>query len=391
VDRVKHSGANRTEGGDDPRRASGGPDDAACMDRALELARRGWGRVHPNPMVGCVLIRDGEVVGEGWHEEWGGPHAEVRALEAAGSRARGATAFVSLEPCRHHGKTPPCTQALLEAGVARLVYGAADPGEASGGGARELRERGMDVRGPLLEPREARRENPAFFHQDETRPWTVLKLAMALDGGIARAPGERTRISGDAVEDRVHHLRAGFDGILVGATTARVDDPLLTVRGAAQPRIPPARIVADGRGTLSPKARLLREGAGPVLILCTETASTPWRRSVEAAGARVLEVPGREGRLRLSAAMTRLRKEGIRALLCEGGGVLGGALLSRGLVDRIHVALAPRFLGSGAVPAFPLAEGGGSVPGEWHPAHPPELLGRDVWLTLDREEPCSQG
>ena len=173
------------------------PVDLRHLQRALEIGRRGWGRVHPNPTVGCVLVRDGEVVGEGWHSDLGGPHAEVHALREAGERARGATVYVSLEPCDHFGRTPPCSAALLDAGVARVVYGAADPGEVSSGGADRLRAGGVDVVGPVLDLRDARRENPAFFFNHERKAtFVALKLAQTLDGRIAEAPGRRTAITG---------------------------------------------------------------------------------------------------------------------------------------------------------------------------------------------------
>lgn len=371
-----------------------GADDATFLRRAIELGRRGWGRVQPNPLVGCVIVEDGEVVGEGWHEEHGGPHAEVRALAEAGERARGATVYVSLEPCRHQGKTPPCTRALLDAGVARVVYGAADPGPESGGGGRELAEAGLDVTGPLLSENEARRENPAFFHEAPDRPWLALKLATSLDGRIAARPGERTPISGAAAGTEVHRLRAGFDAILVGANTAVVDDPLLTVRGPVRPRVPPVRIVLDSRGRLSAEARMLAEGDAPVWVLTTSVASAEWRTALEGAGARVLEVAARsDGRLDLPAAFARLRDEGTGAVLCEGGGVLASALLEQGLVDRIHLVLAPVFLGAQGVPAFP-GIGAAPSPGEldrlgegnaWRPHPEVRAFGPDLWLTLDRE------
>lgn len=357
--------------------------DRCYLERAIQLGRKGWGRVHPNPMVGCVIVQDETVVGEGWHRQWGGDHAEVDALGKAGDRARGATVYVSLEPCRHHGKTPPCTRALMEAGVARVVYGAADPGAASSGGGEALRRAGVDVTGPLLSRREARRENPAFFHEDSRRPWTALKLAVSLDGGIAEAPGKRTRITGEEASRRVQRLRAGFDAILVGAATARTDDPLLTVRGEVKPRRPPRRVVADGRGTLPGRARLLREGQGEVHLLTTEASTPSWRLAMEAAGAQVLVLSDPGPTVPLDAAMRELREGGVSALLCEGGGVLGSALLSAGLVDRLYLAVAPRFLGKAAVPAFPGAGREGS--GRWRPLGRPDVLGDDLWIELERE------
>ena len=368
--------------------------DRSHMERALELGRKGWGRVHPNPLVGCVIVKGGQVVGEGWHREYAGPHAEVNALEEAGEAARDATAYVSLEPCRHEGKTPPCTRALIQAGVARVVYGASDPGAESGGGGKELSAAGIQVQGPTLTPGEARRENPAFHHDDPERPWTALKLALSLDGRIAARPGERTTLSGPEAAREVHRLRAGFDAILVGTTTALVDDPLLTVRGPVAPRKPPVRVVLDARGRLTPGARVVREGDAPSWVLTSSGAPREWRRELEVVGVRLLEVSSdREGRLDLCAAMARLREQGIRSLLCEGGGVLASTLLQEGLVDRIHLVVAARFLGAQGVPAFP-GVGAAPRPGEldrlgqereWRPDPRVRTLGSDVWITLDRE------
>lgn len=366
--------------------------DRSHLVRAAALGRRGWGRVHPNPMVGCVLVREGEVVGEGWHREFGGPHAEVDALRSAGEAARGATAYVSLEPCRHHGRTPPCTRALLEAGIERVVYGAADPGAESGGGGRELARNGVEVVGPVFSDRVARRENPVFFHGQAHRPWLALKLAVSLDGGIAEAPGTRTVVSGSEASEEVHRLRAGFDAIMVGAGTARTDDPLLTPRGAVTPRVPPARVVVDGRATVEPTARLFSEGKGPVHVITTPAAPPERVAALEAAAARVHEVEPavtgdaaeEAGRVSLPAALAELRREGMTSVLCEGGGRLATSLLSDGLVDRIVLVLAPRFLGPGRVPAFGTVDPAGS--GSWALAEPPRVLGRDTWITLDRED-----
>lgn len=378
------------------------PEDRRYLARAVELGRRGWGRVHPNPMVGCVLVRDGRVVGEGWHAEWGGPHAEVQALRAAGpEEARGATAYVSLEPCRHEGKTPPCTRALEAAGIRRVVYGAADPGATSGGGGAELARAGIEVEGPAFSGDEARRENPGFFHGDPARPWVCLKLAISLDGRIAAGAGERTSVTGPEVAGVVHRLRAGMDAVLVGARTARVDDPLLTVRvGEVRPRRPPVRVVLDGRGSLSPGARLpTTVSEGPVHLLTTSASGERWRDEMTQQGVRVTVVPGREGRIALAPALHFLRATGIRTLLCEGGGQVAGAFLQAGAVDRLHLAVAPRRFGGGGVPGFPDPSGtagfsalGGfrGLPGRspegveaWSRIESPKALGPDVWLTYE--------
>jgi diaminohydroxyphosphoribosylaminopyrimidine deaminase / 5-amino-6-(5-phosphoribosylamino)uracil reductase len=365
--------------------------DLSFLRRAVELGRRGWGRVHPNPMVGCVVARHGRVLGEGWHQAWGGPHAEVNALAAvrdAGEDPAGATAYVSLEPCSHEGKTPPCTRALLAAGVARVVYGAADPGVESGGGGAELRTAGLDVEGPVMTDAEARRENPAFFHAfgpHAHRPWVVLKLAVSADGFLAAGPGKRTAISGALANARVHELRAGMDAILVGGRTAEVDDPLLTVRGAVTPRIPPRRVVLDPLGTLSPAARLFHTGPGEVIVFRDEREDEDGYEGQDAlpAGARLERLPAvAPAMFHLPDVLTRLRALGVRALLCEGGAELADSLLRDDLVDRMILIRAERSLGQGGVPAFP---GGWSAGmGGWVPVGSPETLGPDTWSTWDR-------
>jgi diaminohydroxyphosphoribosylaminopyrimidine deaminase / 5-amino-6-(5-phosphoribosylamino)uracil reductase len=208
-------------------------EDALHMRRALELARRGWGQVRPNPMVGAVVVREGRVVGEGWHTAYGSAHAEVEAIRAAGSETRGATLYVSLEPCSHHGRTPPCTDAVREAGIARLVFAASDPNPLARGGAEILREHGVEVWGGVLEE-EARELNAAFFHRfgaDGSRPWVELKLALSLDARVADLEGRSAWITGPDSREEVHRLRAGHDAVAVGIGTALADDPLLTVRG----------------------------------------------------------------------------------------------------------------------------------------------------------------
>ncbi len=361
------------------------PEDREGLRRAIELARQGWGRVHPNPMVGCVLVLDGEIVGEGWHRQFGGPHAEIEALAGAGARARGSTAYVSLEPCSHFGKTPPCTLALLDAGIRRVVYGARDPGEDSGGGGEALRRAGLEVLGPCLSDAEARRENPAFFTRHVVgRPWVALKLAVSLDGKISGSAGARTTVTGPEAKRWVHRLRAGFDGILVGTGTARVDDPLLTVRHGEAPVRPPARLVLDREAGLSPDSRLLATtGEAPVVVFVDEATSESRIERLEEAGADVHPVPAVAGRLSLEAILQICRETGVHSILCEGGGVLGNSLLAEGRVDRLYIIVAPKTLGPGAVPGFPSALPQGTWDG-WSWAGPPTHLGEDVLLTMDR-------
>jgi diaminohydroxyphosphoribosylaminopyrimidine deaminase / 5-amino-6-(5-phosphoribosylamino)uracil reductase len=342
--------------------------DAAHMKRALELAEAGWGRVHPNPLVGAVVVRDGVVVGEGAHREYGGPHAEVEALRQAGRSSRGATLYTTLEPCAHHGKTPPCTEAILEAGVARVVFAVADPNPAAAGGAARLRERGVTVVGGV-EAEAARGQNLLFLVPAERdRPFLALKLALSLDGRIAAAEGERTRITGAAAEAEVHRLRAGFDAVLVGGRTARVDDPLLTARGPLAPRVPPLRVVASATGDLPVDGRLVK-GAGeiPVRLVAGPDAPEPRLAALRERGVEVRRVaadPSSPGGLDPRALIHSLWADGARTILCEGGGRLGMALLRANLVDRLYLLVAPILIGDGGVPGFPGAS--------------PALLGRCV-------------
>jgi diaminohydroxyphosphoribosylaminopyrimidine deaminase/5-amino-6-(5-phosphoribosylamino)uracil reductase len=353
--------------------------------RALELGRNGWGRVHPNPLVGCVIVRDGECVGEGWHQEYGGPHAEVMALGKAGERARGATAYVSLEPCAHFGKTPPCTLALLEAGVSRVVFGAGDPGSDSRGGAEALAGAGVEVVGPCFTPEESFRENPSFFRwAQDRRPFVAVKLAMSLDARISAEPGKRSVLSGPEAAAWVHRLRSGFDGIMVGSETALVDDPLLTVREGASTIRPPSRIVLDTRARIPSTARIFRDReSAPVVVFVGDRAPEASMERLEAAGGSVHPVPqGPEG-LDLAAVLEVCGELGIRSILCEGGGEVASALVRHDLAQRLFLLLSPVTLGPRGVPAF--REGiSASRWAEWEVGSHPSDLGRDVLVAFER-------
>jgi len=295
-----------------------------AMQRALDLAWRGWGRVAPNPLVGAVVLQDGRIVGEGWHAEYGGPHAEVVALEAAGDRARGATVVVTLEPCSHYGKTPPCTDALLAAGVGRVVAAIRDPDPEAGGGLEVLRAKGVAV-AEGVHAAEAAALNAAFLfvrrHAD--RPFVALKLATSIDSRIADAAGHSRWVSGEEARAHVHWPRAGFDAIAVGGTTALKDDPELTVRGAITPRRPPVRIVFDRRAMLNPSVRLVRTAREvPTWVVASPQAPAASVSSLEQNGVRVF-LPGS-----LAEGLAQMRGAGIQSLLCEGGGALGAKLLA---------------------------------------------------------------
>ncbi|MGH7700562.1 MAG: bifunctional diaminohydroxyphosphoribosylaminopyrimidine deaminase/5-amino-6-(5-phosphoribosylamino)uracil reductase RibD [Gemmatimonadales bacterium] len=353
------------------------------MRRALDLARGGWGQVAPNPLVGAVVLaEDGRTaVGEGFHAAYGGPHAEVVALAAAGSRARGGTLVVTLEPCAHHGKTPPCTDAILAAGVPRVVAAIRDPDPEAAGGAQALRQAGVETAFGLLAEEAAALNAPFLFarrHVD--RPFVALKLATSLDARIADAEGRSQWISGPEAREFVQWLRAGFDAIGVGGTTALRDDPQLTARGAVTPRRPPARVVFDRRAMLNPGVRLVQTAREvPTWVVASEEAPAPNVEILEANRVRVFRPTS------LAHGLAMLREAGIHSLLCEGGGALGSKLLADGLVDRLYWVQSPVWLGDRAVPAFsgvpdhPLAEAPRWIPVER------QNLGPDTLLVLDRE------
>ena len=322
------------------------PDDGAFIRRALSLAERGWGQTAPNPLVGAVVVRNGAVVGEGWHTAFGAPHAEVEALRRAGDAARGATLYVTLEPCTHHGKTPPCTEAILAAGVHRVVIAAADPSGDAGGGAAKLVQHGVKV-SVGVEDAAARELNAPFFHAlASDRPFVQLKLATSLDGAMAdhmRRPGWLT---GEAARRVVHRLRAGSDGIAVGIGTVLADDPHLTVRGGEAPRVPPARIVFDTSARLPLTSQLARSARDTRTIVVCWAPDPAHAAALEHAGIRLVHAAT------LREALVELRTEGVRSLLVEGGAALAASFLQEALVDRLIIFRAPVILGSGALNAF---------------------------------------
>ncbi|HEU4993516.1 MAG TPA: bifunctional diaminohydroxyphosphoribosylaminopyrimidine deaminase/5-amino-6-(5-phosphoribosylamino)uracil reductase RibD [Gemmatimonadaceae bacterium] len=320
--------------------------DAQFMRRALDLAREGWGQTAPNPMVGAVVVRDGKIVGEGYHARFGEAHAEIMALRAAGSRAEGATLYVTLEPCRHYGKTPPCTEAILESGVERVVIAVADPTDVAGGGAAILRNALLDVDVGVLEA-EARELNAPFFNAVRSDlPWTTLKLAVSIETAIARRRGSSDWLTGPESRAEVHRMRAGSDAIAVGVGTVIADDPELTVREFRTPRKAPARVVFDRRLRTPPGAKVIRTARQTPTIVVTESVSSKKAESLRAAGVHLIAATDlREG-------FRRLRSAGARALLLEGGATIAAAVLEAKLVNRLVIFQAPVALGSDALHAF---------------------------------------
>ncbi|KLJ02562.1 bifunctional diaminohydroxyphosphoribosylaminopyrimidine deaminase/5-amino-6-(5-phosphoribosylamino)uracil reductase RibD [Luteimonas sp. FCS-9] len=323
-------------------------DDHAHMAQALRLAERGAWTTRPNPMVGCVLVSAGEVVGEGFHVQQGGPHAEIVALQAAGERARGATAYVTLEPCAHVGRTGPCADALVAAGVARVVAAMRDPfPQVDGAGFDRLRAAGVAVASGLMET-QARALNAGFLSRVERgRPWVRVKLACSLDGRTAMADGESKWISGPQSRADVMRWRARSAAILTGSGTVLADDPALTVRlEDPAPFVPPLRVVLDA-GLVSLSRRQVRDGAAPTLYLHADDVSVPAEIGCEHAA-----LPRRDGRLDLEAALALLAGRGINEVQVEAGAMLSGALLRAGLVDDLLLYVAPVLLGERARPLF---------------------------------------
>jgi len=319
------------------------------MRRALELARRGRFTSWPNPRVGCVLVRDGVVVGEGWHQRAGEAHAEVNALAAAGSRARGATAYVTLEPCAHTGRTPPCADALIGAGITRAVVAVSDPFPAvAGRGVARMRAAGIEVvEGELADA--ARELNRGFFSRlTRQRPWLTLKLAASLDGRTATASGESQWITSTQARRDVHRLRAAADAIMTGSGTVLADDPSLTARELGEPVLQPLRVVLDSTLKTPPDARVL---LGPQAALLFSTGNKPshYRDNVE-----VVRIPSASLGVDLGAALKELAQREINEVLVECGAVLGGALLAGGWVDEMVLYLAPSAIGHQGRPLIEL-------------------------------------
>ncbi len=323
------------------------------MRRALALARRGEGRVEPNPMVGCVIARRGRIVGEGYHRRFGGPHAEVHALRAAGKRAAGSTVYVTLEPCCHHGKTPPCTDALIAAKVRRVVAAMRDPFPPVGGrGVGLLRNAGIDVDVGLCEAEAKQLTAPYIKRQRTGRPWVILKWAQSLDGKIATHRGESQWISGEASRRRAHQLRGRVDAIVVGVGTVTTDDPLLTCRHV-RPRRIATRIVLDPNLRTPLRAKLITTARKvPTLLVVDRKRVSPRRiKPFERAGAEVLAVNAARGSLDLGSLLDELGQRSMTNVLVEGGSKTLGSFFDADLVDEFFVFVAPRLIGGADAPA----------------------------------------
>jgi diaminohydroxyphosphoribosylaminopyrimidine deaminase/5-amino-6-(5-phosphoribosylamino)uracil reductase len=335
--------------------------DEACMRRALELAEHGRGLTSPNPMVGAVIVRDGAIVAEGFHRRAGEAHAEVEALDVAGDRARDGALYVTLEPCAHFGRTPPCAPRVAAAGVRRVIAALVDPDpRVAGQGLALLRAAGVEVTVGVLQ-QEAERQNRAFLTSVRRgRPHVTLKVAMTLDGKIADRHRASQWITGEAARLEAHRLRSEVDAILVGVGTVLADDPALTVRRERPWPREPYRVVLDSSARTPPDARVVR-GPTPARTLVMVAADAPRDRTerLGRAGAVVVRAGSRDGRVDLEGMLTELHRREVRALLVEGGAEVHGAFLASGLVDRIAVFVAPLLLGGREAPS---AIGGSGVP-----------------------------
>jgi diaminohydroxyphosphoribosylaminopyrimidine deaminase/5-amino-6-(5-phosphoribosylamino)uracil reductase len=355
--------------------------DASHMARAIELAARGEGFVEPNPMVGCTIVRDGETVGEGFHERFGGPHAEIMALASAGERARGATLYVTLEPCCHQGKTGPCSQALIRAGVGTVVIAQRDPfPKVDGCGIAELEAAGIAVEVGLLEP-EARELNAPYLKLvSAARPWIIAKWAMTLDGKLATHTADSRWISCDASRAIVHRLRGRVDGVLIGRGTAAADDPLLTARPPG-PRTA-ARIVLDSLASLDPASQLARTAhEAPVIVAASRQASADKCQRLTAAGCEVVVCEGSNPAERLDWLLLELGRRRMTNILVEGGGQLLGSLLDARQIDEVHAFIAPKLVGGQHAPGPVGGTGVARMAESLHLASPRiEISGTDIYV-----------
>lgn len=328
-------------------------DDHAFMARALQLAARGLYSTSPNPRVGCVIVKDEKIIGEGWHQKAGEPHAEIHALMQAGMASQGATVYVSLEPCAHHGRTPPCADALVGAGVARVIAAAEDPNpKVAGQGLARIKAAGIATASGLMEA-EARELNDGFFKRMVLgHPLVRIKTASSLDGRTALSSGESKWITGEAARADVHKLRARACAILTGIETVLADNPQMNVRNIDTVR-QPIKVIVDSSLRTPADAEILK---GAKTIIACAAPDAKKAAALEAAGAEILCLPGADGKVDLSALLSRLAQKGVNEVMTEAGPRLNGALIAAGLADEWVQYVAPCLLGSGARPLFDLAE-----------------------------------
>lgn len=357
----------------------------------MTLARRGTGKTSPNPAVGCVIVQDGVVVGEGWHRKAGTPHAEVHALRQAGERARGADVYVTLEPCSHFGKTPPCADALVDAGVGRVFVGMVDPNpKVSGRGIERLRSAGIEVVIGMLEAECRRLNEPFIKHVTTGLPYVILKAAMTMDGKTATSKGDSRWITNEKSRQYVHRLRSTVDAILVGVGTVLADDPQLTAR-IARGR-DPLRVVVDSSLRIPAGARMLCQKSSAGTVIATVSEDRDRIAQLESAGAEVLRCRAEQGRVDLRDLLARLGARGVQSILLEGGSELAGEALRAGLIDKCVLFFAPKFLGG----ADGLGLFGGPSAARMNGCRrlkdiSVRRFGSDVMIEAYPEEPCLPG
>ncbi|TYO97393.1 diaminohydroxyphosphoribosylaminopyrimidine deaminase [Desulfallas thermosapovorans DSM 6562] len=359
--------------------------DQHYMQLALELAARAMGRTNPNPMVGAVVVKDGRVVGRGYHARAGTPHAEIHALREAGELAAGSVLYVTLEPCCHHGRTGPCTDAIIKARVGRVVLAMTDPNPlVAGRGAQRLQEAGIQVTCGVLEE-DARRLNEVFIKYITTRlPFVALKTAMSLDGKIATTSGESQWITGQPAREYVHRLRNIYDAILVGVGTVMADDPSLTTRLPEGGGKDPVRIVLDSKARTPVTARVITQASpAPTIIVTAPNAPVENLFRLKEAGARVIEIPGGEGGIDLAALLKELGRREITSLLVEGGAGVNGSFIAGNLVDKVYWFVAPKLIGGAGAP--------GPVGGPGIAALRDAISLKDIKLNRYGEDICIEG
>lgn len=332
------------------------------MEMTLALAKKALGRTSPNPIVGALIVKNGKVIGQGYHQKAGTPHAEIHALREAGEEARGATMYVTLEPCSHYGKTPPCVDAIIKAGLSEVIVAMEDPNPlVAGKGIETLKGAGIRTVTGILEEK-ARRSNEVFCKYITTgKPFVALKTAMTLDGKIATPQGDSKWITGEVARQAVHQLRNMYDAVMVGLGTVIKDDPQLTTRLDTQSGRDAQRIIVDSRGEIPLESRILSlNSAADTLIATTHLIAGDKLRLLQEKGAKVLECPARDGEVDLVYLMNRLGERGVTSILLEGGGTLNAAALNAGIVDKVYAFIAPKILGG--VNALTPVEGAGA---EW--------------------------
>jgi diaminohydroxyphosphoribosylaminopyrimidine deaminase/5-amino-6-(5-phosphoribosylamino)uracil reductase len=329
------------------------------MERTLDLAREGIGLAHPNPMVGAIVVKDGEVAGSGYHLYDERDHAEIVALRDAGENARGGTLYVNLEPCCHTGRTGPCTKAIIQAGIRRVVAAMQDPNpDVAGQGFAELRTAGLHVT-EAIEENEAMLLNEDFACWIKTQlPFVTLKAALTLDGQIAMYPGHETAITEDAARQAAQRMRHAADAVLTGIGTILADDPLLTDRTGLARRRKLLRVVVDSKLRITPEAKIVQSAADDVVVFTAQASATEKSRAIERAGAEVVNVPAREGHVELREVLRELGQRRILNLLMEGGAELNGAAIGAGIVDKMVLFYAPKIMGTGGVPLATLPSSG---------------------------------